>query len=69
MGTRTVLKWKNKYSDETGFVGRIMGDTFVSVSSAEDAKKFKSSKEAEETVSYLKERGEGENNDFYLWGY
>ena len=68
-----ILKWKNKYSDETGLVGRIIandidykGYHFVSVSSAHDAKKYKTEEEAEKAIEQLKKYGEAENNLFIV---
>ncbi len=61
-----VVAWTNKFSSETGFVKTIskkkgyFENTFVK----EEARKFRSEKEAMNAVAQLKELGEDEKNDF-----
>ena len=60
------LKWTNKFSGETGYVGKIAKSKgyFENAEKAEDARKFRSVKEAEKAIETLEELGEAENNTF-----
>ncbi|MDO4460764.1 MAG: hypothetical protein Q4C42_11930 [Clostridia bacterium] len=61
-----VITWTNKFSQETGYVKKIskakgfFENTFVK----EEARKFRSEKEAMNAVAQLTEIGEDKNNDF-----
>lgn len=61
-----IIKWTNKYSHETGYVGKIMAKAghFVNVTNKKDAKTFKTEKDAEKDIKRLVEIGEAENNHF-----
>lgn len=60
------LKWTNKYSNETGYVGKVLKSKgyFVSVATKEEAKKYASEKTALKDIELLTQLGEAENNDF-----
>ncbi|MCF0228534.1 MAG: hypothetical protein HUJ76_02410 [Parasporobacterium sp.] len=60
------LKWTNKYSQETGYVGKVSKAKgyFVNAESKEAAKTYASEKMAVKDIEILKEIGEAENNDF-----
>ena len=60
------IQWTNKYSEETGYVGKVMykAGHFVNTFEQESAKKYKSQTEAEKDIAKLIEIGEGENNNF-----
>ena len=60
------IKWTNKFSGETGFVGSISKAKgyFINAGSAEEARSFRSDKEAAAAIQTLIELGEAENNVF-----
>jgi len=63
---KVVLKWTNKYSQETGYVAKIAKSKgyFENAEAVADARKFRSVKEAETAIATLVEIGEAENNNF-----
>lgn len=60
------LKWTNKFSGETGYVGSIAKSKgyFVNAATAEEARSFRSDKEVATAIQTLTELGEAENNVF-----
>lgn len=60
------LKWTNKYSNETGYVGKVLKSKghFVNAETKEAAKKYVSEKTALKDIEVLTEMGEAENNTF-----
>ncbi len=60
------IQWTNKYSYETGYVGKVMfkAGHFVNATAQEDAKKYVSVKAAENEIVKLNDMGEGNNNNF-----
>lgn len=63
---KVVLKWTNKYSQETGYVAKIAKSKgyFENTEIVAEARKFRSVKEAENAIVTLVELGEAENNNF-----
>lgn len=61
-----VIAWTNKFSQETGFVKTISKKKgyFENTFEKEDARKFRSDKEANNALAQLTELGEDEKNDF-----
>lgn len=64
---RAVLKWKNKYSGEEGYVKTMAHSKghFVNTYEQSEAKIYTSDKVVAKDLEALKEMGETENNDFY----
>ncbi len=62
------LKWTNKFSGETGFVGKVSKAKgyFVNAETQSDAKTYASEKTAEKDIIVLTELGEAANNDFSI---
>lgn len=60
------LKWINKFSGETGFVGKVMKSKghFVNAEAQADAKTYASEKAADKDIAILTELGEADNNNF-----
>lgn len=60
------LKWTNKYSQETGYVKRVMKSKgfFVNTAEQEDAKKYRNETMARKDIEILTDIGEAENNIF-----
>ena len=60
------LKWQNKFSGETGYVGKVLKSKgyFVNAPKKENAKKYASIKATAADMEFLKEIGETENNNF-----
>ena len=60
------IKWTNKFSGETGYVGSISQVTgyFINATTAEEARSFRSDKEVATAIQTLIELGEAENNLF-----
>ena len=61
-----IIKWTNKYSQETGFVKTISKakNCFMNTFDAAEARVFKSEKDAQKAIAALTEMGEAENNIF-----
>ena len=62
------LKWTNKFSKETGYVGKVVKSKgyFVNAETADKAKTYASEKAAKKDIDLLGELGEAENNDFEI---
>ena len=60
------LMWTNKFSGETGFVGKVSKAKgyFVNAEAQADAKTYASEKAANKDIDVLTELGEAVNNDF-----
>lgn len=65
------LKWTNKYSNETGYVGKVLKSKghFISAENKEDAKKYSSLKMVQKDIELLETLGEAENNIFLAEEY
>jgi hypothetical protein len=63
-----IIKWTNKYSQETGFVKTVSKakNCFMNTFDASEARVFKSEKDAEKAIATLTEMGEAENNIFTI---
>ncbi len=60
------LKWVNKYSQETGYVGKVSKvKGYFENADKENAKTYASMKMVEKDIVILNELGEAENNDFF----
>ena len=61
-----VLKWRNKFSNETGYVRNIQKAKgyFVNTTMLDQAKKYKSEDEVQKALAALKSIGETNNNVF-----
>lgn len=61
-----ILKWKNKYSNETGYVESISAKErcFINTFSEADAKRYSSMAVANRMLTSLRSYGECDNNDF-----
>lgn len=62
------LKWINKFSGDTGFVGKVSKAKgyFVNAETQADAKTYASEKMADKDIVVLTELGEAKNNDFVV---
>ena len=62
------IKWINKYSNEQGFVGKVMRSKgyFENTFDQKTAKKYRSMKEATKDIDFLNQIGEGDNNNFEI---
>ena len=60
------IKWTNKFSGETGYVGSISKAKgyFINAAPAEEARSFRSDKEVAPAIQTLIELGEAENTLF-----
>lgn len=63
-----ILKWTNKYSNETGYVESISAKDkhFVNTFDKSNAKVYNSSSVARRMVSSLQSYGEADNNIFEI---
>lgn len=64
-----AIKWKNTYSQETGYVGSVSSkEKCFHTSDAQGAQIFKTERAANIAISKLKSYGQGEeiNNEFEL---
>lgn len=63
-----ILKWRNKFSNETGYVGRVLKSKgyFENTHNRETAKKYRYESEAKKDIAALEEMGEAQNNDFFM---
>ena len=63
-----VIKWTNIYSNETGYVQMIKHSKnhFVNTTEKENARKYRSEKEARKAIDSLIEMGEGRENVFSI---
>ena len=61
---RFLIQWTNRWSRESGYVGKVCKDHFENTFDAGEARKFASAKTAEKAVESLKAAGEGKENDF-----
>ena len=59
-----VIKWTNKYSNETGFVKCLGEGHFINTWEQDSAMKFRNQAEADKTLDTLYEFGEDANNNF-----
>ena len=62
------IKWTNKYSHETGYVGKVLKSKnhFVNAETSVDAKKYSTEKMANKDIALLEAMGEAENNLFEI---
>lgn len=59
------IKWKNRYSGETGFVKAIRESKgYFENGSEDEARTFRSDAEFQKAIDLLIRIGEGENNEF-----
>lgn len=61
-----IIAWRNTFSNETGYVGKVTVDHFENIETADKARRFSSEKAAKNTVEKLEAIGEGaqKNNVF-----
>lgn len=61
-----IIAWRNTFSNETGYVGKVTVDHFENAEVADKARRFPSEKAAKNTVEKLEVLGEGteKNNVF-----
>jgi hypothetical protein len=64
---RTVLKWRNKFSGEEGYVGKVSKSQghFINTFDVNEAKQYRARKLVENDLKLLEELGESANNDFF----
>ncbi|MDO4198271.1 MAG: hypothetical protein Q4D13_04730 [Erysipelotrichaceae bacterium] len=61
------IKWENKYSLETGYVGKVSkAKGYFENADKEGAKSYASMKTVEKDLAILNEIGEADNNNFYV---
>ena len=61
------IMWTNKFSGETGFVGKVSKKDGCFYNAArEDAKSYASDKAAAKDIEILEEVGEAKNNNFEI---
>ena len=62
------LMWTNKFSGETGFVGKVsrVKGYFINAEHKEDAKLYASEKTAAKEIELLGVLGEADNNNFSI---
>lgn len=65
--TKEVLKWRNRYSGEEGYVKTVSRAKgyFTSTFNPAEAKSYRSQKEVEKDLAFLYEIGEMLSNDFF----
>ncbi len=63
-----LLKWTNKFSNETGYVESVSAKEkhFVNTFDANAAKRYSSRAVANRMIASLRSYGEAENNDFEI---
>lgn len=63
-----VLKWRNKYSNDEGFVKNVLSSKghFVNTFDINEAKVYKGDKALNKDLQTLESIGETENNDFHI---
>lgn len=63
-----ILKWINKFSKETGYVGKVMKSKgyFENTFDINAAKKYRTENEAKKDITLLDIIGESQNNDFLI---
>lgn len=63
-----ILKWINKFSKETGYVGKVMKSKgyFENTFDINAAKKYRTENEAKKDITLLDIMGESQNNDFLI---
>lgn len=61
-----IIKWRNKFSNETGYVESISARDkhFINTFDESSAKKYSSMAIARRMITTLSSYGEAENNDF-----
>ncbi|MBQ4307228.1 MAG: hypothetical protein II759_01465 [Lachnospiraceae bacterium] len=66
--SKVLLKWTNKFSQESGYVKSVSRKEghFVNTYDEADARKFLNLTIAENTIKELEAMGEGENNVFEI---
>lgn len=67
-GNMVIIKWTNKYSNETGFVKQLRQKDrcFENTYEGAEARKYSSQSVARGVVKKLISYGEGENNNFEI---
>jgi hypothetical protein len=65
---RTVLKWRNKFSGEEGYVGKVSkkNGCFINTFNPAEAKRYTNRKSIDNDLVVLAELGETVNNDFFV---
>ena len=68
MKSRTVLKWRNKFSGEEGYVMKVSkaNGCFINTFNPAEAKGYRSPAEVEKDLQVLAAIGEMYNNDFFI---
>ena len=63
-----ILKWTNKFSGETGYVGKVSvkAGHFTNAETKESAKTYKTENMAKKDIERLTDIGEAENNIFTM---
>lgn len=63
-----IVQWKNKYSGEIGYVGKINKKKryFENARDRDGARTWLNASMAEHDIAFLTEAGEAENNDFTI---
>ena len=67
MKANTVLKWRNRYSGEEGYVMKVSkaNGCFINTFNPAEAKGYRSAAEIDKDLQILLNIGEMVNNDFY----
>jgi hypothetical protein len=64
---KAIIKWTNKYSKETGYVGSVSNKKrCFHNSDLSGAKQYGDEKSAKRAITQLTSYGEAENNDFEI---
>lgn len=68
MKSNTVLKWRNKFSGEEGFVMKVSkaNGCFINTFNPAEAKGYRSQAEVDKDLQVLAAIGEMNNNDFFI---
>lgn len=63
-----IIKWKNRFSQEEGYVKSVVASKkhFVNTFDRSEAKNYKDTSVAKSIITKLISYGEGDNNDFYI---
>lgn len=63
---KAIIKWRNRYSGEEGYVGRTStkNQCFYNSATREGAKLYADEKAARKVINTIKDLGEGRNNDY-----
>lgn len=63
-----IICWRNKWSGDEGFVKQIRQSSgyFINTFDKEEARRYRTSNEAQKAIDVLMSYGEGQNNDFFV---